>query len=57
MTKLTVREGGKFVLDYVYGMWSLGMMFYKVVTGRPYFDRTSLWEVTKLLCSKGFEVN
>ena len=57
MTKLTTREGGKCVLDYLYGMWLLGMMLCKVTNGRPYFNRTSPQEVIKLLCDEDFEVN
>ena len=32
-------------------------MLYKIATGRPYFDRKSLLEVTKLLCKECFKVD
>ena len=55
LTKLTAGEGSKFVLDYLYDIWLLGMMLYKVATGRSYFDKKSPREVTKLMCGEGFE--
>ena len=57
LTKHTNREGGEFVLDYLYNTWLLGMILYEVTTGSQYFDRKSPREVTKLLCGEGFGVN
>ena len=50
-------EGGEFVLDYSYDIWSLGMMLYELSTGKAYFDRKSPSQVTKLLCSETFEAD
>ena len=47
-------EGGEFVLDYSYDIWSLGMMLYELSTGKAYFDKKSPSQVTKLLCSEDF---
>ena len=50
-------EGGEFVLDYSYDMFSLGMMLYELSTGKAYFDKRSPSQVTKLLCSDSFEAD
>lgn len=50
-------EGGEFVLDYSYDMFSLGMMLYELSTGKAYFDKKSPSQVTKLLCSESFEAD
>ena len=50
-------EGGEFVLDYSYDIWSLGMMLYELSTGKAYFDKRSPSQVTKLLCSDAFEAD
>jgi hypothetical protein len=50
-------EGGEFVLDYSYDMWSLGMMLYELSTGNAYFDKRSPSQVTKMMCSETFEAD
>ena len=50
-------EGGEFLLDYSYDMWSLGMMLYELSTGNAYFQKRSPSQVTKLMCSDTFEAD
>ena len=50
-------DGGEFVLDYSYDIWSLGMMLYELSTGRPYFGTKSPTVVTRELCADTFEAD
>lgn len=42
-------EGPYFVLQYNYDIWSLGMLFYELSTGKGYFDGKSPLQITKTL--------
>lgn len=45
-------DGPYFVLQYSYDIWSLGMLFYELSTGRGYFEGKSPVQITKLLRTK-----
>jgi serine/threonine protein kinase len=42
-------EGPYFILQYNYDIWSLGMLFYELSTGKGYFDGKSPVQITKTL--------
>ena len=42
-------DGPYFVLQYSYDIWSLGILFYELATGRGYFDGKSPAQITKKL--------
>lgn len=42
-------EGPYFVLQYNYDIWSLGMLFYELSTGKGYFDGKSPLQITRSL--------
>jgi serine/threonine protein kinase len=42
-------EGPYFILQYNYDIWSLGMLFYELSTGKGYFDGKSPVQITKAL--------
>lgn len=42
-------EGPYFILQYSYDVWSLGMLFYEMSTGRGYFNGKSPIQITKTL--------
>lgn len=50
-------EGGDFVLDPSYDMWSLGMLMYELSTGRAYFENKSPVTITKTLSNPEFRVD
>lgn len=42
-------EGPYFVLQYNYDIWSLGMLFYELATGKGYFDGKTPLQITRAL--------
>jgi serine/threonine protein kinase len=42
-------DGPYFVLQYNYDIWSLGMLFYELATGKGYFEGKSPVQITKIL--------
>ncbi|CAJ1958920.1 unnamed protein product [Cylindrotheca closterium] len=42
-------EASKFILDYSYDIWSLGMLYLELASGKGVFDHKDANEITKLL--------